>query len=321
MILVIGLVTAMYYMDETQTTYLVKINDLAYEKEDFNKFLAILQYEKEMQNKTNAKEGTEVEPVDMVSLKKEAYSSYLEQNVYYQKAIEKGVKVTEETKTYLNDFYDDEKTDKVRLAELGITRDDYMNIYSKSSIVQEFTNNIASYYELPNDTLNQYLNQEAIQKLSNMMDVRIMQFNVKEDAKKEDVKAKAQSILDKAKAGEDFETLAKENADSRLVASGDSYVVKNGEIETVAQIFLGELFTTQEVQEAVLKLNAGEFSEVYEQDGAYIFVKVEKITEGLTEEAKKKIKDLITKDYAVQAIKSTTQIIENKPLLKEMGLK
>jgi hypothetical protein len=31
MILVIGLVTAMYYMDETQTTYLVKINDLAYE--------------------------------------------------------------------------------------------------------------------------------------------------------------------------------------------------------------------------------------------------------------------------------------------------
>lgn len=315
-VLIIALVTAVYIIDETQITYLVKINDIAYEQEDFNKFLAIMQYEKEKE----IKDSNSGEQLDLVKLKKDTYNTYVEQNMYYQKAVENGVKITEETKKYLNDYYEGDKTDRERLTALGITKDDYLRIYSKSSIIQDFTKNLNKYYKIPETSVDQYLATPQIKDLAKMMDVRIMQFSVKENEKKEDVKAKAQSILDRAKAGEDFATLAKDNADARMVQSGDTYVIKNGEIESAAQLLLGELFTTEEMQAAVLKLKPGEFSEVYEEDGTFKFVKVEKITDGLSDEARKKVTDLLSTDYAVQVIRSNTKIIENKPLLKKLGL-
>lgn len=315
-LLLIGLVSVVFIADETQITYLVKINDIAYEQEDFNKFLAIMQYEKEKE----IKDSNSGEQLDLVKLKKDTYNTYVEQNMYYQKAVENGVKITEETKKYLNDYYEGDKTDRERLTALGITKDDYLRIYSKSSIIQDFTKNLNKYYKIPETSVDQYLATPQIKDLAKMMDVRIMQFSVKENEKKEDVKAKAQSILDRAKAGEDFATLAKDNADARMVQSGDTYVIKNGEIESAAQLLLGELFTTEEMQAAVLKLKPGEFSEVYEEDGTFKFVKVEKITEGLSDEARKKVTDLLSTDYAVQVIRSNTKIIENKPLLKKLGL-
>jgi hypothetical protein len=315
-LLLIGLISVVFIADETQITYLVKINDIAYEQEDFNKFLAIMQYEKEKE----IKDSNSGEQLDLVKLKKDTYNTYVEQNMYYQKAVENGVKITEETKKYLNDYYEGDKTDRERLTALGITKDDYLRIYSKSSIIQDFTKNLNKYYKIPETSVDQYLATPQIKDLAKMMDVRIMQFSVKENEKKEDVKAKAQSILDRAKAGEDFATLAKDNADARMVQSGDTYVIKNGEIESAAQLLLGELFTTEEMQAAVLKLKPGEFSEVYEEDGTFKFVKVEKITDGLSDEARKKVTDLLSTDYAVQVIRSNTKIIENKPLLKKLGL-
>jgi hypothetical protein len=130
-VLIIALVTAVYIIDETQITYLVKINDIAYEQEDFNKFFAIMQYEKEKENK----DANSTEQLDLVKLKKDSYNTYVEQSMYYQKAVENGVKITEETKKYLSDYYEGENTDRDRLTALGITKEDYLRMYSKSSVI------------------------------------------------------------------------------------------------------------------------------------------------------------------------------------------
>lgn len=323
-ILVLIGVIGLFFIEDVTTTYIVKINNIEYGKEDFSKFLALLLYETETELASHQhEEGEELDhshEVDMKKLKTVALDNYIYQKKYYQEAIRKGLTIDQDSMDYIDNYYNTE-IDKERLQELGVTEDDFVKIYKELMLVRDFVRNIDQYYELPQGIYESY-KQEAI-SMYNTYNLRTMQFPIEENEDgildKDAILEKAQTAMERVKAGEDFETVAKELASSRAVEMGDGYAIINGELESIPQLLIGNTFTDINLYNTIIELEEGEYTDIIETGSyAFMFVRLESITEGVSEEGEAKIQKLLTREYVIQLIESNTIVIRNTKALSKI---
>jgi len=162
----------------------------------------------------------------------------------------KDIKVTdEEIKAHYDANTDKYKTqEKVQLDYLEMKVEDLM-----SSVVLGDTE-LEDYYE---EQKERFVTQEQRR-------ARHILVELGEDA--DAAKQKAQGIYEKAKAGEDFETLAKENSDDVGSAS------EGGDLGFFAKGIMDENF-----EEAAYSMNAGDISEPVRSEFGYHIIKLEEI--------------------------------------------
>ena len=188
--------------------------------------------------------------------------------VMYKEAIEKDYKLSDEDKATVDEQFKDSDSIKA-LRSNGINPDILKEFFYKNSVVTAYLKDIEGAVttedlkksikasEGDNADLNLY-------KTSHIL----LQFrdDMTDDAKKE-LKSKAEDILARAKKGEDFATLAKDNSEDTATASkgGDFDMVNN---DTVAENY----------RKAVLTLKEGKvYDSVVETEFGYHIIKLNSI--------------------------------------------
>ena len=136
--------------------------------------------------------------------------------------------------------------------------------------------------------------------------------NALSDAKKKEAKAKAEEVLKKVKAGEEFATLAKEYSDDK--GSGS----QGGDLG-----FFGKGVMVQEFEEAVYALKIGEVSEIVESQFGYHIIKLtDKVDEQQpVSEVEESIKTTLLNDKYIQAIeklRKEAKVEKNEDIIKKV---
>lgn len=129
---------------------------------------------------------------------------------------------------------------------------------------------------------------------------------------KEKAKQKAEEILAKVKAGEDFATLAKENSDDTGSAAN------GGDLD-----FFGKGVMVEEFETAAFGLDVGEISELVETDYGYHIIKVTDKKQGQEpfEDVKEEIKtNLEQEEFTsnLEKLTSEAKIEKNEEVLKKI---
>lgn len=324
-IILIGII-GLFFIEEKTTTDVVEINGIKYGKEEFIKYLKLAVYEREKIIEADLTNGEDVEDennIDIKELKEEAYKNFINLKIYYQAAKSKGLNIEQDTIDYIENYYNSEEIDAERLAELGVTKEDFISIYKEFMLVQEFMGNIDTYYTLPEEVYKEYEENVKAAGLYNTYNLRTMQFNIttQEDGtnNRDEVFETAKTVMQRVKDGENFEELAAEFASNRLVQTNEGmYKFVNGELEGVAQLLIGNIYTDQDVYNAIMELEVGQYTELIETDEYFIFVKLEEINEGISDSDINTIKTLLTSDYAIQLINGSVEVVQNKIILNSI---
>ena len=310
------------FIADSKDNYIIKINDVGYAKEGFEDYYRIRYFEEEEANKeANDEEKKDLDPEQ---IKEDAFTEYTNALLVNQIAAQKGYKPSASITTTIEAKYDAEDFNSDRLTELGITREKYIETEKTIEMANDFYNNLDEYYTISDDTFNEYIEQAKDDMKS--YDFRMMQFAFEKDEEtgetnKDEVIEKAKGILERVKNGEDFETLAKENATTRLTISGSELKQYNGELESVDKPYLSGYLGNEDLYNALLKLNVGEYTDVISNDSNASFIRLEAVNDGVKDETKEAIrKELGKYEGQLEIYNSTPSVITNKRLLKEVTL-
>lgn len=322
LVVVVLVLIGVAFIADSKDDYIVKINDIGYKKEGFENYYRIRYFEMEEEN--NEKTDEEKEKLDKEQIKEDTFTEY--ENVLFinQIAKEKGYKMSSSLVSTIEATYDAEDFNKERLTELGISRDAYIETQKLVEMANDFYNNLDEYYSVTDEYFASYM-EEAKDDMKSY-DFRMMQFAFEKneetgEVNKEEVIEKAKGILERVKNGEDFETLAKENATVRLTISENELKQYNGEIESVDKPYLSSYLSNTDLYDALLELEAGEYTEVISNDDNASFIKLEAINEGVKEETKEALKKELGKYQGqLEIYNSTPSVIINSRLLKEVSL-
>ncbi|MCT4542001.1 MAG: peptidylprolyl isomerase [Vallitalea sp.] len=216
----------------------------------------------------------EVEGKKMVDIVKENAMMAVEtSNIASLISKERGITITEEEITKNEKTATDifEQLKKAINDEDEITLELVKTLMERQSMEQALLNDELKDYEI---------DQEKIAEMGNKVRVRHILFKTLDDNnqpisddKKAKQKEKAQEILDKAKAGEDFATLAKE------------YTEDLGSKENGGEYTFGRQDSfIQEFKDAAFNLKQGEISDLVETQFGYHIIKLEEIIEPTPEE-------------------------------------
>lgn len=188
-------------------------------------------------------------------------------DVIYKEATSKDYKLSDEDKEIVDTQFKDEDSVKA-LRSNGINPDILKDFFYKNSVVTAYltdieegvttedlkANIIAS--EGENADLNLYKTSHILLQFTDGMT----------DDEKQELKTKAEDLLARAKKGEDFATLAKENSDDTSASNGGEFAMTNNNS------------VVENYKKAVLTLKAGQiYGSVVETEYGYHVIKLNSI--------------------------------------------
>lgn len=221
--------------------------------------------------------------------KKKAIDELKNVKIQYKKAKEANIKLTKDDLASIDDSIDSIidsmgngnkiKANKAVKEQYGFTLDDLRNVQMQATIVQDYKNqevskisdaDIEEYYKnntdaYKQDTSYRYGAEEAVW-------AKHILIKVSKDAtqeEKDEALKKAEGLIDKLDAGEDFATLAKENSEDGSAQWGGDYLFGKGKM-------------VKEFEEAAFALKPGEYTKkpVSTEYGYHIIKLEEKYAEG-----------------------------------------
>lgn len=189
-------------------------------------------------------------------------------------ATKAGIKISDEDKKYVDGiFSDNEQIEKFKQSGIDPTKmkqfyyndyimDDYIESLKAALTDEEVKSYITSTYG-EDASLEEYVtNHILIFKVDSQTGAEYA------EDKKAEAKAKAEGLLARALAGEDFETLAKENSEDGTASEGGKYIVYKDEM------------TNELYQNAAISLKAGEiYPSLVETDYGYHIIKLSEYNE------------------------------------------
>lgn len=190
--------------------------------------------------------------------------------VAYKKAIEAGFdesKISKEDKEYIDqNFESEDSLNSIR--KMGLDPEKVKDVYYKQAIVSTYMEDLET--KVTVDEMKAYLKETEGEKADfNIYNTRHILLLFKEDMtdkEKADLLKKAKDLLAKAKKGEDFAKLAKENSDDSSAQEGGVVPITNN--NTVYEEYMN----------AVLKLKAGKiYDSVVETQAGYHIIKLDSI--------------------------------------------
>lgn len=184
-----------------------------------------------------------------------------------------GVKLSDEDKAEVDEIFNNEEYIEYFKTNYTFSVDSLKQIYYNDYIIQAYIKKLAT--EADSATVEEYIKS----KYSDGEDINMNEYDTSHilfkftksdgttmtDDEKAELKTKAQGILDRALAGEDFATLAKENSEDTTASDGGKYVMYmdgytvSAYADTVAKMKVGEVYP--ELVEStygyhIIKLNA-----------------------------------------------------------------
>lgn len=241
------------FVHDYSTNYVLKINDEKISSEEFQKYLKWqMDYMQESsEEEIDWAEIEEESGVPYFDLAKELTVDLItETTVQLQEAEKRGIELTEEEKEYVASYVRYYLGQSDALSQYDLTTEEWIEIYQDYQIINKLS------LEICNEKLTPY----------DARHILITTAEAKTEDEKLAIKNKAQGILDKVLAGEDFAKLAKENSeDPGSVENGGLYqgVAKGSFVE--------------EFEKAALSLKDGEiYPELVESVHGYHIIKLEK---------------------------------------------
>lgn len=188
--------------------------------------------------------------------------------VMYNKAIEKGYKLTDENKKATDEQFTDEDSIKA-LRSSGINPDILKDFFYNNSVVSAYLEDVkkaATTEELKASIIA----SEGEKADLNVYNTRHILLQVTSDTtaeQKAELLKKANTLLAKVKKGEDIAKLAQENSDDAGTASnGGAFAMVNNDM------------VDEDYRKAALTLKAGQvYGKVVESDFGYFIIKLESI--------------------------------------------
>lgn len=235
-----------------------------------------------------------------------------------QKAVEKGIALTDEEKKSIDQYISSYATDEF-LKQMKLTKEQVKYILEGSTLTSKLAQQITTEeekYNLANDQVEKYVKEKgekitAKHILFNTLDQQTYQ-PLSEEQKAE-VKKKAQETLDKIKNGADFDALMNElSEDPGLAGYPDGYTFGKGEM-------------VEGFEKAAFALKENEVSDLVETDfGIHIIKRVPlKLSENDIENAKAELQndmfedEILTWAKGVKILTNNTLINAAKPTTYE----
>lgn len=340
-VLVIGLIVGAFIADSKDDSILI-INDVGYSKDSFEKYYKVRYYEELKNNEQDSSSSDETSSeaeetsntVNKEELKTTALNEFATYMIINKEAKQKGFKLSDEAVKEIQEEYDADDFDRDTLTSLGVTRDDYVEAKKVEKTYNGFVETIDEYYDVPQSTIDLYFenNKDSLKGI----DFRVMYFNVTSteattdengeeipaSSNKEEIIQKAQAILDRVKAGEDFEELAKENADARYAYTNTELKQVNGELESCDIPYLQSyfMFSCSDIETPLKALeNVGDYTELVTTDNYVAFARLEAVRDDVTEDTRnamiKSLAQTVGESYLSSLVQSS-QVIKNEKLLK-----
>lgn len=214
---------------------------------------------------------------------------------------------------------DEDEEYKKTLEDLGVD-DAYLKSQQEQELIlQKYKENFEKNLKISDEEMEKYYEEHKTDyykdevKASHIL-ISTVDDNGKElsEAKKKEAKKKAEEILKKAKNGEEFSELAKDNSDDTGSASqgGDLGYFTKGQM-------------VQEFEDAAFSLESGEISDIVESEYGYHIIKVyDKIDEQLPfDEVKDEIKSTLTEDKYIENIEEISKkakVEKNESIIKKI---
>lgn len=189
-----------------------------------------------------------------------------------------GVELSEEDKQEVDEIFNKKEYIEYFKANYTFSLDTLRQIYYNDYIIQAYIEKLST--EADAATIEEYIKAnvtEGEELNMNEYDTSHILFSFKDtetgaaltDEQKAELKTKAEEVLAKAKAGEDFATLAKENsADTATATNGGQY-----------KMYM-DGYTVSAYSDAVAKMKAGEvYPELVESTYGYHIIKLNAINE------------------------------------------
>lgn len=246
---------------------------------------------------------------------------FLQEKIYSEAAKNNGIELESgDVESFTKEY--DEKVST--LVAANISREDYEKYKTDNSLKQELQTNISKYYEYPDDDYETVKENCKNQDMYKTYGYRLMaipyenpksgdesgdvsgdvsgdsESGEKEDLSREAQKKVAEDVLARIKSGDDFEKLSKEYGSTRISFKGNSYVLVNGDLEYATMPLLSSKLGSEDLYNAVIKLNSGDVTDIIE-DEQYTtlqIVKVESVEDGFTGEGETELKEVLLSQSA-----------------------
>lgn len=216
---------------------------------------------------------------------------------------------------------DADKEYKKQLEEIGIN-DEFLKVQlEKDLALENYKNTFDKDTKISDEEMKKYYEENKADYYKDEVKASHILIPTKDEdgkelskAKKKEAKEKAEEVLKKAKNGEEFAVLAKENSADEISAAqgGDLGYFKKGEM-------------VKEFETAAFALNPGEMSEIVETKFGYHIIKVtDKIDEQLSfEECKDSIKSKLLEDKYLENIDKlvkSAKVEKNEDIIKKINI-
>lgn len=324
-VILLGIIIAIFIYDGAVNTTIADVNGTKYDKSDFESYLKVWQYEN----------GDTAIDMDEKFETYKVYKLYTQYTDLYDIELPSGEKVTELT-----------DTEKIKVeTEYNLSESEYMRVKTEIAEVDYLFNNLQDYWKVSDEEYKEH--QAGNEDLFKTYDYRVMQVLVKdaeeksgdvsgeslsgdvsgevsgevtvdnsEEARKNEAKSRAVEALAKVQSGDSFEEVAKEYGSSRIVYTPAGYSVINGTLESISGLYMEDYLWEENVIKALQTLEKGEYSEIYEGEGYYMFVYLEDIRDGLD----KAESNLYKRQIANEHIQGEARIVGNKIVLRSIDL-
>lgn len=306
-VFLIGLIIFVALYDSVIDKTILKINGEKYTVEDFNNFANLVELD----------QGQEMDL-------KELYEEYVNRKLYCQKALDFGITLTEEELKTIDEHYESAEVNKETLAQLGFTKEVYVEYLKQATLATKFSNMAPDMYPITDEQYVEYKKELADQL--EMYNYRILEVynEVPEESEdktiteeiKQATKAKIEGALDRIKNGEDFETVANEYDPTGLSQLIEGYSV--GQVRSVPKMLLADTLQNEVLYSELLKLEAGNYTNIIETSNGYIVARLESVEPELNEEYDEAFRNALNAENAQQHILGTTEIIRNTGKIKNV---